>query len=39
MLTWEIVGFASEVFDVVDFHVAEDGADHRFQSLTSRRPG
>jgi SAM-dependent methyltransferase len=36
----EIVGFASEVFDVVDFHVAQDGTDYRFQSLTlRRRPG
>lgn len=32
----EIVRFASEAFDVVDFHVAADGTDHRFQSLTLR---
>jgi SAM-dependent methyltransferase len=31
-----IVRFASEAFDVVDFHVQQDGTDHRFQSLTLR---
>jgi SAM-dependent methyltransferase len=34
----QIVQFASQHFDVVDFHVAEPGTDHRFQSLTLRRP-
>ncbi len=35
----EIARFASEAFDVIDFHVVADGTDHRFQSLTLRRPG
>ena len=34
----QIVQFASESFDVVDFHVAQEGMQHRFQSLTLRRP-
>jgi SAM-dependent methyltransferase len=33
-----IVAFAIEHFEVVDFHVAEEDTDHRFQSLTLRRP-
>lgn len=32
----EIVRFAAQSFDVVDFHVAQDGTEHRFQSLTLR---
>jgi SAM-dependent methyltransferase len=32
----EIVRFASQWFDVIDFHVAEPDTDHRFQSLTLR---
>jgi len=32
----EILHFASEAFDIVDFHVAQDGTEHRFQSLTLR---
>jgi SAM-dependent methyltransferase len=34
----QIVRFASESFDIVDFHVAQTGTEHRFQSLTLRRP-
>jgi SAM-dependent methyltransferase len=34
----QIVQFASEFFDVVDFHVAQAGTQYRFQSLTLRRP-
>jgi len=34
----QIVRFASQSFDVVDFHVAQAGTGHRFQSLTLRRP-
>jgi SAM-dependent methyltransferase len=34
----QIVRFASEWFDLVDFHVAQEGTRHRFQSLTLRRP-
>ena len=34
----QIVQFASESFDIVDFHIAEAGTQHRFQSLTLRRP-
>jgi SAM-dependent methyltransferase len=34
----QIVRFASESFDIVDFHIAQAGAQHRFQSLTLRRP-
>jgi SAM-dependent methyltransferase len=33
----EILQFASEAFDVVDFHVVHDGTKLRFQSLTLRR--
>jgi SAM-dependent methyltransferase len=32
----EIVRFASQSFEVIDFHVAEPDTDHRFQSLTLR---
>jgi SAM-dependent methyltransferase len=32
----QILQFASEAFDVVDFHVAQDGTEFRFQSLTLR---
>jgi SAM-dependent methyltransferase len=32
----EILHFASAAFDIVDFHVAQDGTEHRFQSLTLR---
>lgn len=32
----EIMRFASESFDIVDFHVAAADTDHRFQSLTLR---
>ena len=34
----QIVQFASESFDVVDFHVAQADTPYRFQSLTLRRP-
>jgi SAM-dependent methyltransferase len=34
----QIVQFASSSFDIVDFHIAEAGTQHRFQSLTLRRP-
>jgi SAM-dependent methyltransferase len=34
----QILEFASELFDVVDFHIAQAGTKHRFQSLTLRRP-
>jgi len=34
----QIVQFASESFDIVDFHVAQAGTQYRFQSLTLRRP-
>jgi SAM-dependent methyltransferase len=34
----QIVQFARELFDIVDFHVAGAGTQHRFQSLTLRRP-
>jgi SAM-dependent methyltransferase len=34
----QILQFASRQFEVVDFHVAEPGTNHRFQSLTLRRP-
>ena len=30
--------FARESFDIVDFHVVGTGTNHRFQSLTLRRP-
>jgi hypothetical protein len=33
----QILAFASETFDVVDFHVAAEGTSYRFQSLTLRR--
>lgn len=40
-LSWrtdeQILAFASETFDVVDFHVAAEGTSYRFQSLTLRR--
>jgi SAM-dependent methyltransferase len=32
----QILGFASRSFDVVEFHVANDGTQYRFQSLTLR---
>ena len=28
-----------ESFDIVDFHIAQEGTPRRFQSLTLRRPG
>lgn len=34
----QILQFASESFDVVDFHIAQEGTQRRFQSLTLRRP-
>jgi SAM-dependent methyltransferase len=34
----QIVQFACESFDIVDFHVAQAGTQYRFQSLTLRRP-
>jgi SAM-dependent methyltransferase len=34
----QIVRFASESFDLVDFHVAQENTEYRFQSLTLRRP-
>jgi SAM-dependent methyltransferase len=34
----QIVQFASRQFDVIDFHIAQAGTNHRFQSLTLRRP-
>jgi SAM-dependent methyltransferase len=34
----QIVQFASESFDIVDFHIAQAGTQYRFQSLTLRRP-
>lgn len=34
----QILQFASEAFDIVDFHVVQDGTEHRFQSLTLRGP-
>jgi SAM-dependent methyltransferase len=33
----QITRFASESFDIIDFHVAEAGTNYRFQSLTLRR--
>jgi SAM-dependent methyltransferase len=33
----QIVQFARESFDIVDFHIAQAGTRHRFQSLTLRR--
>jgi len=34
----QIVQLATESFDIVDFHVANEGTQRRFQSLTLRRP-
>jgi SAM-dependent methyltransferase len=34
----QIAQFASESFDIVDFHIAQAGTEFRFQSLTLRRP-
>lgn len=34
----QIVRFASESFDIVDFHIAQTDTEYRFQSLTLRRP-
>jgi SAM-dependent methyltransferase len=34
----QMVQFASESFDIVDFHVTQAGTQYRFQSLTLRRP-
>ena len=34
----QLLGFATASFEVVDFHVVEPVRDHRFQSLTLRRP-
>ena len=34
----QIVQFASESFDIIDFHIAQADTEYRFQSLTLRRP-
>jgi SAM-dependent methyltransferase len=34
----QIVQFASESFDIIDFHIAQADTQYRFQSLTLRRP-
>jgi SAM-dependent methyltransferase len=34
----QIVRYASESFEIVDFHIAQAGTQYRFQSLTLRRP-
>jgi SAM-dependent methyltransferase len=34
----QILEFARDSFDIVDFHIAQAGTQHRFQSLTLRRP-
>jgi SAM-dependent methyltransferase len=34
----QILQFARRSFEVVDFHVVQPGTQHRFQSLTLRRP-
>lgn len=34
----QIVEFATESFDIVDFHIAQKGTQRRFQSLTLRYP-
>jgi len=34
----QIAQFASVLFHIVDFHIAQDGTEHRFQALTLRRP-
>jgi SAM-dependent methyltransferase len=34
----QIAQFASEAFDIVDFHIAQADTQYRFQSLTLRRP-
>jgi SAM-dependent methyltransferase len=34
----QIVQFATESFDIVDFHIAQEATQRRFQSLTLRRP-
>jgi SAM-dependent methyltransferase len=34
----ELLSFATAHFEVVDFHPVEHGPDHRYQSLTLRRP-
>ena len=34
----ELLAFATGHFEVVDFHPVEHGPDHRYQSLTLRRP-
>jgi SAM-dependent methyltransferase len=34
----ELLSFATAQFEVVDFHPVEHGPDHRYQSLTLRRP-
>jgi SAM-dependent methyltransferase len=34
----QIAQFASESFDIVDFHIVQAGTAYRFQSLTLRRP-
>jgi hypothetical protein len=34
----QIVQFARESFDIVDFHIAQADTQYRFQSLTLRRP-
>ena len=34
----QIVQFARESFDIIDFHIAQADTEYRFQSLTLRRP-
>jgi SAM-dependent methyltransferase len=34
----QMMQFASESFDIVDFHITQAGTQYRFQSLTLRRP-
>jgi SAM-dependent methyltransferase len=34
----QIARFVREWFEIVDFHIAQEDTQHRFQSLTLRRP-
>lgn len=34
----QIMQFATEFFDIVEFHIVQEGTLRRFQSLTLRRP-
>jgi SAM-dependent methyltransferase len=34
----QMVQFITEAFEIVDFHIAQADTEHRFQSLTLRRP-